>query len=271
MVQIAGAGNGEMVPVAGTLTAQPAVGDWVGFDGIRVAELLPRRNQLAREETVLAANVDRGLVLTPVYGKLDPRMIERFVALVAEAGIEAILVLTKEDAGTDVEIHRERLSRELGVEVLLVSSREGWGVEELEAKLTPRSTTVLVGVSGVGKSTLLNALIGEERQRTLPVRERDDSGQHATVHRELFALPNGALLIDIPGMRMPALASAAGVADTFADVLELAEHCRFNDCTHRNEPGCAVRGVIPEERLESMRALEREGAAAAERRSRRRR
>lgn len=271
MVRIAGAELDSMVPVAGGLTTAPVVGDWIGFDGLRVADLLPRRNELAREDAVFAANLDRGLVLTSIHAGLDPRHIERFVTLVAEAGIVPLVVLTKEDASPDPEAHRERIGRELGLEVLLISSHEGWGVEELEARLLPRSTTVLIGMSGVGKSTLLNTLIGEQRQRTLPVRERDGSGRHATVHRELFALPNGALLIDIPGMRQPALASAGGVAETFADVVELARGCRFSNCRHLSEPGCAVRGAVSNERLGSMRSLQVEGSEAIVRRARRRR
>lgn len=259
-----------LVPIAKRLTEAPAVGDWVVFDGERVSEILTRRNQLAREDSVLAANVDLVMVLASSHEEPDPRQIERFVALVAEAGIEPLVILTKEDLPGDAVGRSRRIRDEVGAQVLLISSRTGMGVEELRARLPPRSTTVLVGMSGVGKSTLLNTLLGEERQRTLPIRERDGTGRHATVHRELFTLPNGALLIDIPGFRVAALASAAGVAEAFADVTELARGCRFSDCRHQSEPGCAVRGAVSSGRLASMRALEREGSDAATRTARRR-
>ena len=269
-MRVVGAGLDSLVPVAGSLTLAPVVGDWVGFDGVRVATILPRRNQLAREDAVLAANVDLGLVLAASSGEPDPSRIERFVALVAESGIEPLVVLTKEDLSADPHGLRERISRDLDTEVVMISSLEGSGVQALTDRLPPRSTTVLIGMSGVGKSTLLNTLLGEERQRTLPVRERDGSGRHATVHRELFALPEGALLIDIPGMREPRLASSGGVAETFADVIELARGCRFSDCRHESEPDCAVRGAVSGSRLRSMRSLEREGSEAEARRAARR-
>lgn len=259
-----------LVPLAGRLSEPPVVGDWVSFDGERVSAVLPRRSHIARGEAVLAANIDTGLVLAPSHEEPDLSQIERYTALVAESGIEPVVVLTKQDLSPDSAIRSERIREEIGAEVFVISSQEGWGVRELQARLSPRSTTVLIGMSGVGKSTLLNHLLGEERQRTLPVRKRDGAGRHATVHRELFPLPSGALLIDIPGFRSATLTGPAGVPDAFADVIELAKRCKFSDCRHESEPGCAVRGAIPSRRLSSMRGLEGEGADAVTRRARRR-
>jgi ribosome biogenesis GTPase len=148
--------------------------------------------------------------------------------------------------------------------------QDNWGVEEVRALVEPRRTAALLGMSGVGKSTLVNALLGEDRQQTLPIRERDDRGRHATTRRELFELPGGGLLIDTPGLRLQRLAGGDGVTDAFTDVAALAAQCRFNDCTHTSEPGCAVlagieSGELDPERLEAMRRLEGEARWAEER------
>ena len=262
-VHVVGEGLDEVVPFAATLPSQPAVGDWVTYDGRKVSDILPRRTELARAESVLAANVDLGVVVASCHEDLNARRLERFIAMITGGGIEPLVILSKGDLVDDPQGEAAEARRRAGVDTLAVSAKAGWGVEEVRARLEPRRTAVFVGMSGVGKSTLLNALLGEERQHTLPVRERDGTGRHATVHRELFTLANGALVIDTPGVRRPELANAAGVDDTFADIEELARGCRFSDCRHEDEPGCAVRGVVSAERLESMRKLTSEGRRAA--------
>ena len=257
-VQVLGEGLDLLAPVAGTLGLQPAVGDWGVHDGRRVSAILPRRTVLAREDAVLAANVDLGAIVAACHEEIDLPRLERFLALVAVGGIEPLVILSKGDLCTDPGAEADRVRERLGVEAMAVSVWGGWGLETIRERFHRGRTAVLVGMSGVGKSTLLNSLLGEERQRTAPVRERDGAGRHATVHRELFTLPNGALLVDTPGMRRPPLADAEGVAGAFADIEELARSCRFSDCRHEDEPGCAVRGVVSPERLESMRELERE-------------
>ena len=266
-VHVVGADVDLLVPFAATLPMALAVGDWVLYDGHRVSGILPRRTTLAREESVLAANVDLGVVVASCHEQLNVRRLERFIALITAGGIDPLVVLTKGDLSPDPAAESERAREQIGADVLVISAKAGWGVEEFSARLAPRQTAVLMGMSGVGKSTLLNTLLGEARQRTLPVRERDGTGRQATVHRELFTLSSGALIIDTPGVRRPGLATAGGVEETFADVELLARSCKFSDCRHQNEPGCAVRGKVSEERLASMRKLEREGSDAASRKA----
>jgi ribosome biogenesis GTPase len=163
------------------------------------------------------------------------------------------------------------LRAQLGAPVIAVSAHTGQGIDELRARLPQGATSALIGSSGVGKSTLVNALLGEDRQATKQIREDDAKGRHATTHRELFVLPGGALLVDTPGVRLAALAGEEGLEETFADIGELAAACRFADCAHGGEPGCAVQaaiaaGELPAARLGALRRLERETRAAEERR-----
>ena len=278
-VALRGPEGSRQAPVAGTLLHEgdaPVVGDWVGVEpGGAVREVLPRLGVLRRSDgpriEVLAANVDLGLVVTSANGDLNLRRLERFVALVRDGGVPACILLTKADLVEDPHEQAAELRAELGAPVLVSSARTGAGVADLAARLPQRATTALIGSSGVGKSTLVNALLGEERQKTLPIREHDARGRHATTHRELFELPGGALLVDTPGVRLAALVGDDGLHGTFGDVSHLAERCRFADCGHGAEPGCAVQdaiatGDLAEGRLDAMRRLERETRAAEERR-----
>jgi ribosome biogenesis GTPase len=274
-----------LVPAAGALqdaardpAGLPAVGDWVALRrGEAIRHVLPRRTLLARadddaREEALAANVDLCLVATSLDLDLNLRRLERFVALARAGGVDVLLVCTKGDLSRDPVGQAADVASAVGSEAIVLSALDGWGVNALQARLRARRTAALVGMSGVGKSTLVNLLLGERRQRTLEVRERDSRGRHATTHRELFVLPGGALLIDTPGLRLPRMASADGVEDAFADVAAAAARCRFADCAHAGEPGCGVAaaiaaGDLDEQRLAAMRKLEREGRSAAERRA----
>jgi ribosome biogenesis GTPase len=270
----------------------PATGDWVVVDEGEgtgaIHAVLPRRSLFRRkaagettEAQLLAANVDVALVAAALPGDVNARRIERYLALAWESGAVPVVVLTKADLVDDVDAAvRGVRAIAPGVDVAAVSSVTGAGVDALARWLTPGRTAVLLGSSGVGKSTLTNLLMGEEALRTGAVRE-DGKGRHTTTHRQLVRLRNGALLIDTPGMRELQLWSAdAGLESAFADVEALAARCRFGDCAHESEPGCAVReaaeaGALDPARLESWRRLRRElawleirqdeAAAAAER------
>jgi ribosome biogenesis GTPase / thiamine phosphate phosphatase len=249
----------------------PAVGDWVALRDQTIHGVLPRRSAFLRkvawsqtEAQVLAANVDTVFVLTGLDDDFSPRRIERYLTLAWESGATPALVLTKADLCPDpLALLLEAEQVALGVATHVVSNVTGEGLDELAPYLAPAKTVALLGSSGVGKSSLANRLLGGEVQATKEL-AGDGTGRHTTTARELFRLPGGALLVDTPGLREIQLWSAdEGIQDAFADVDELAAGCRFNDCAHMREPGCAVQaaideGRLPRERLQSYRALQRE-------------
>jgi ribosome biogenesis GTPase / thiamine phosphate phosphatase len=256
----------------------PAVGDWVvvelhGEDTTAVIqEVLPRRSQFVRnspgkkmEEQVIAANVDTALLVSALDGDFNPRRVERYLAQCWESGARPVIVLNKADACEETRGRAAEMERvAIGTGVCVVSARTGQGFGELEEFLRPGETLVLLGSSGVGKSTIANRLLGQTVQEVQPVRESDSRGRHTTSTRELFVLPGGALLMDTPGLREMQLWDAEhGVAQAFADIDSLAAQCRFSDCRHEAEPGCAVlaalrAGTLDPARVENRRKLLRE-------------
>ena len=255
-----------------------AVGDWVGLGDGLIRKVLPRRSAIVRNAAgltttaqTLAANVDVAFVVSSLGPDLEPRRIERYLVTIWESGASPEIVLTKADRLDDPwPLAAEVESVALGVPVHVISAVTGQGCDALRARITPGTTAVLLGSSGVGKSTLVNRWLGGEVMITRETREDDDEGRHTTTHRQLLALPGGGLVIDTPGLRELQLwdVGSAGLEATFADLEELAADCRFGDCTHVHEPGCAVltaveTGELPHERLHSWRKLQRELHAIA--------
>ena len=249
------------------------VGDWVGLGDGLIRMVLPRRSAILRNAAgltttaqTLAANVDVAFVVSSLGPDLEPRRIERYLVTIWESGASPEIVLTKADRLDDPwPLVAEVEAVALGVPVHVVSALTGQGCDSLRARIAAGATAVLLGSSGVGKSTLVNLWLGEDVMVTRETREDDDEGRHATTHRQLLVLPGGGLVIDTPGLRELQLwdVGSAGLESTFADVEELAGDCRFRDCTHVHEPGCAVlaaveSGELPRERLDSWRKLQRE-------------
>jgi ribosome biogenesis GTPase len=252
------AGSGEL----------PAVGDWVAVaarpsEGTgTIQTVLPRRTKFSRkvawaaaEEQVLAANVDIVFLLTSLNEDLNLRRLERYLTLAWESGARPVIVLTKTDVAADVELRvLEVEAIAFGVPVHAISSLTGDGLDVIQSYLEPGKTIALLGSSGVGKSTLVNTLAGRELLAVQEIRESDGEGRHTTSHRQLVLLPGGGLVLDTPGMRELQLwESAEGLGETFADIEELAAKCRFNDCAHRTEPGCAVQAALDDGTLDLAR------------------
>lgn len=240
-------------------SGHPAVGDWVALSpnlAQRTATLhavLPRRTALtrraadsARTAQVVAANVDVAFIVTSMNADLNPRRIERHLAAAWQSGARPVVVLTKSDLSGDPAGSAAEIAALAGAcPVVTVSARQGLGLDALLAHLAPGETCVLIGSSGVGKSTLVNVLLGEQRMATQAIREADDQGRHTTSHRQLVLLPGGGMIIDTPGVREVGLVDMdEGVAMVFDDIERLAQGCRFSDCGHANEPGCAVREAL---------------------------
>lgn len=258
----------------------PAVGDWV-VATIRPAEqrasihqILPRRSKFSRkmvgsktEEQVIAANVDTVFLVSGLDQDFNPRRIERYLILAWESGARPVIVLNKADLCPDVaDCLRKVEAIALGVPIIILSALQSEGLSELLAYLQSGQTVALLGSSGVGKSTLTNQLLGAPIQATQSVRAGDDRGRHTTTHRELLLLPGGGLIVDTPGMReLQIWAGEESVQGTFTDVEALAASCRFRDCQHQHEPGCAVRqavaeGLLDVSRLSNYQKLQREVA-----------
>lgn len=247
----------------------PAVGDWAvasvhpesGF--ARIHSLLPRRTALRRKLSaerviapqVVAANIDTVFIATSANRDFNPRRIERLLTLVWESRARPVLLLTKVDLVDDPEPYLER-ARAIawGTPVHAVSAHAGLGLEVLNDYLEAGATIVLLGTSGVGKSTLTNHLVGESRMYVNAVRADDDRGRHTTTARHLLSLPGGGAIIDTPGLRAVSLwAADEGLQTTFGDIEELAGACRFGDCAHQGEPGCAVEAAVADGQLEADR------------------
>jgi ribosome biogenesis GTPase / thiamine phosphate phosphatase len=266
----------------------PAVGDWVAVApraderAGTVQAVLPRRTKFSRktawqasEEQVLAANVDVVLIVSSLNEDMNLRRLERYLTLAWESGARPVLVLTKADLSDDVAATVSEVeSVAFGAPVLAVSNVTQEGLDELRSYLRPGVTAALLGSSGVGKSTLVNTLAGEELLETREIRD-DGKGRHTTTRRELVQLPGGGLVIDTPGMREVQLWIADdGLEEAFEDVTELFGQCRFSDCAHQSEPGCAVKdalanGTLSPERWDSYLKLQRELAHLDQRLDRR--
>ena len=287
LYRIATAEGERMAGVSGRLRHEalspsdyPAVGDFVladtqtGGDAV-IRSVLPRRSSFVRraagdshQEQVVAANVDTVFLCMSLNRDFSLRRLERDLAVAWESGASPVVVLTKADLCADTRryaLEAERVA--VGVPVLVTASLAEDGLDALAPYLRSGRTVAFIGSSGVGKSTMINRLLGEARQTTGGLRG-DDRGRHTTTSREIFQLPGGALLLDTPGMREMGMWDAqAGIDQTFTDVLELAAQCRFADCTHTSEPGCAVRrametGALAPERLAAFMRLSAENAYA---------
>jgi ribosome biogenesis GTPase len=285
--QLVGAGGEAKAAISGRFrheaandpSAYPAVGDWVAVEraangDTTIHAVLPRRTALIRqapgrriEAQVVGANLDTVFIVASLNADLNLRRLERYVATAWDSGAEPVVLLSKADLGGEVEdILAAVAGVAAGATVVVVSAFDGRGVDEVRERIGAGRTVAFVGSSGVGKSTLLNTLAGEERAAVKDIRADDARGRHTTTRRQLHLLPEGGLILDTPGMRELALWDADGLDQSFSDVDEIVSRCRFGNCSHNGEPGCAIAaalvdGSLSAERYESWQKLLREAAS----------
>ena len=248
--------------------AFPAVGDWVALQHYReddlatIHQVLPRTSQFVRKSAgaktagqVVAANVDTVFLMSGLDGDFNLRRIERYLVMAWDSGAAPVIVLNKADLCPNLEATLADVAAvAIATPIHAISAAQGTGLDQLDPYLTPGKTVALIGSSGVGKSTLTNYLLGTHQQATQSVRLDDSRGRHTTTHRQLLPLPSGALLIDTPGMRELQLWSTPdGLEETFSDIEALAQDCKFRDCQHQQEPGCAVQAAIASGDLDPKR------------------
>ncbi len=255
----------------------PTVGDWVVISErdsgkATIQELLPRKSAFVRKEAgqrtseqLVAANIDIVFLVSGLDNNYNLNRIERYLTLAYESGANPIILLNKCDLRYDLDsIISEVESRAIGVPVIAISAATGDGIDKLAVHLKQGKTAAFLGSSGVGKSSIINRLLGENRLKVNAVREDDSRGLHTTTHRELLILPNGGIVIDTPGMReLQVWGDNGGLAAVFDDIEDIAKNCRFRDCSHQDEPGCAVKqsvrdGSLAQERFQSYLKLKKE-------------
>jgi len=270
--------DGDAVLRALARHVDPAVGDWVALDGGDIRGIVERRTLFSRRAAgdlnrrqILATNIDVAFVVVAATD-VNVRRVERYLTIAWQSGASPVVVLTKADVSESVDAMRVELeSVAAGSPVIVTSSLTGEGVDAIERELQPARTGVLLGPSGVGKSTLINAILGTELMRTREIDQRSGEGRHMTSHRQLVLLPRGGMIIDTPGMREAQLWEGEdALGDVFDDIEALALRCRFSDCRHETEPGCAIKealadGSLDPGRLQSYRKLQRELRAIAAR------
>ncbi len=274
--QFIGELSGKFIHQAQDRGDYPVVGDWVaivpqnGNNRAIIHAVLPRKSQFSRkavraggnpdgkgrtEEQILAANIDTVFLINGLDHDFNLRRIERYTSIAWDSGANPVIVLNKADLCPDIdEVISQVESVAFGIPVRSVSAIEGSGVEQLHQFLETGKTVAFLGSSGVGKSTLINALAGEEKMKTTEVRDDDSKGRHTTTHRQMIILDSGGIVIDTPGMRvLKAWDDDDGISRTFSDIEEIAASCRFNDCQHQTEPGCAIQQGLADGSIDPKR------------------
>ncbi|UCD83334.1 MAG: ribosome small subunit-dependent GTPase A [Deltaproteobacteria bacterium] len=274
--------TGKLMFSADSPLDYPTVGDWVYGQFIDdesfavIHEIIPRKSLLKRKTSgkkiefqLIAANIDTAMIIQSLDSDYNIRRLERYLVMINESNIHPVVLLSKSDLLTPDETEKKKADIYKvmpNIQIVAFSNRDDSGFDRVKELLVPRKTFCLIGSSGVGKTTLLNKLMGEELYETKTVREKDGKGRHTTARRQLIVLENGAMVIDTPGMReLGNIAVESGLSDTFSEIAELSEQCRYNDCTHTREGGCAVLaalkdGIITEERYQNYIKMNKESA-----------